>query len=70
MDRGDRMFYTLRDIDTELWSKAKAKATFERKTMRKVILESLKWYITPVETTASPNKNKKGKKKDSGKGNR
>ena len=38
----------LRDIDIELWSKVKAKATLERKTMREVIFESLKWYIKPV----------------------
>lgn len=44
------------------WSKVKAKATLERKTMREVIFESLKEYITPVET-ASPDKKKKGKKK-------
>ena len=37
------MFYTLRDIDIELWSKAKAKATWERKRMREVIFQSLKW---------------------------
>lgn len=36
------MGYILRDIDIELWSKAKARATLERKTMREVILENLK----------------------------
>ena len=41
------MDYILRDIDIELWSKVKAKATLERKTMREVIFEGLKWYITP-----------------------
>ena len=50
----------LRDIDTELWSKVKAKATLERKTMRGVIFEGLKWYVKPAETTASPDKKKKG----------
>ena len=55
------MDYILRDIDTELWSKVKAKATLERKTMRKVLFESLKEYITSVE--ASLDKKKKGKKK-------
>jgi hypothetical protein len=54
------MDYILGDIDIELWSKVKANATLERKTMREVIFESLKWYITPVETTASPDKKKKG----------
>ncbi len=53
------MDYILRDIDIELWSKVKAKATLERKTMREVIFESLKWYITPAGATAK----KKGKKK-------
>jgi len=55
------MDYILRDIDIELWSKVKAKATLERKTMREVIFESLRWFITPVET--SLDKKKKGKKK-------
>lgn len=58
------VYYILRDIDIELWSKVKAKATLERKTMREVIFESLKQYITPVEITASPDKKKRGKKKD------
>jgi len=31
--------------------------------MREVIFESLKWYITPVETAATLNKKRKGKKK-------
>ena len=62
-ERGECMDYILRDIDIELWSKVKAKATLERKTMREVIFESLRWYIMPVETTASSNKKKKGKKK-------
>jgi len=62
------MFYPLRDIEIELWNKAKAKATLEPKTMGEVIFESLKCYITPVEPAASPNKNKKGKKKHRGKG--
>ncbi len=56
------MDYILRDIDIELWSKVKAKATLERKTMREAIFESLKWYIGPTETTSS-DKKKKGKKK-------
>lgn len=34
------------------------------KTMREVIFEGLKRYITPVEITASPDKKKRGKKKD------
>jgi hypothetical protein len=54
------MDYILRDIDIELWSKVKAKATLERKTMREVIFESLKWYITPMET--SHDKRRKGEK--------
>ena len=57
------MDYILRDIDIELWSKVKAKATLERKTMREVILESLKWYITPLEDSTS-DRRKKGKKKN------
>jgi hypothetical protein len=56
------MDYILRDIDIELWSKVKAKATLERKTMREAIFEGLKWYATPANTT-SPDKKKKGKKK-------
>jgi hypothetical protein len=55
------MDYILRDIDIELWSKVKAKATLDRKTMREVIFEGLKWYIRPAEATATPQK--KGKKK-------
>jgi hypothetical protein len=42
---------------------SKLKATLERKSMREVIFESLKWYVTPVETTASSDKKKKGEKK-------
>jgi hypothetical protein len=57
------MDYILRDIDIELWSKVKAKATLERKTMREVIFESLKWYIKPVETAAVSDTKKKPKKK-------
>lgn len=58
------MDYNLRDIDIELCSKVKAKPTLERKTMREVIFESLKWYVTPVETATSIyNRNNKGKKK-------
>ena len=56
------MDYILRDIDIELWSKVKAKATLERKTMREVIFESLKWYIKPTEIATSSEKKKKGKK--------
>jgi len=54
----------LGDIDIELWSKVKAKATLERKTMREVIFGSLKQYIKPVETAAGSDKKKKAKKKD------
>jgi len=54
--------YILRDIDIESWSKVKAKATLERKTMREVIFEGLKWYIKSAEDPAS-DKRKKGKKK-------
>ena len=56
------MDYILRDIDIELWSKVKAKATLERKTMREVIFEGLQWYIRPGGATASSDKKKKGKK--------
>ncbi len=55
------MDYILRDIDIELWSKVKAKATLERKTMREVIFDGLKWYVTPAEIPATPQK-KKGEK--------
>jgi hypothetical protein len=58
------MDYILRDIDIELWSKVKAKATLERKTMREVIFESLKWYVTPVAVSAGSDKKKRAKKKD------
>jgi len=58
------MDYILRDIDIELRSKVRAKATSERKTIREVIFESLQWYMTPVETTASADKKeKRGKSK-------
>jgi hypothetical protein len=56
------MDYILRDIDIELWSKVKAKATLERKTMREVIFESLKNYV--MAETASSSAKKKGKKKN------
>ena len=52
------MDYILRDIDIELWSKVKAKATLERKTMREAIFEGLKWYIRPEETSARSYKKK------------
>ena len=55
------MDYILRDIDIELWSKVKAKATLERKTMREAIFEGLKWYAASLENPATPRK--KGKKK-------
>ena len=56
------MDYILRDIDIELWSRVKAKATLERKTMREAIFEGLKWYAVSVENPANPQK-KKGKKR-------
>lgn len=56
------MDYILKDIDIELWSKVKAKATLERKTMREVIFEDLKWYIT-VDTAAGSDKRKRAKTK-------
>ena len=34
--------------------------TLEQKAMREVIFENLKGYIALVETSASPDKNKKG----------
>ena len=52
----------LGDIDIGLWTKVKAKATLERKTMREVIFEGLKWHITPVETIGATNKKKKWEK--------
>ncbi len=55
--------YILRGIEIELWSKVKAKATLERKTVREVIFEDLKWYLTPVEIPASSDKKKKGKRR-------
>ncbi len=56
--------YILRDIDIELRSKVKAKASLERKTMQEVIFEGLKWYIKPAEIATSSEKKKKGKKSD------
>jgi len=32
--------------------------------MRELIFEGLNWYIRPMETSASSDKKKKGKKKD------
>ena len=58
------MDYILRDIDIELWSKVKAKATLERKTMREVIFEGLKWYLKPTEIANFSEKKKKGRKSD------
>ncbi len=57
------MDYILRDIDIELWSKVKAKATLERKTMREAIFEGLRWYAAAAagENPRTPQK-KKGKK--------
>jgi hypothetical protein len=55
------MDYILRDIDINLWAQAKQKATVERKSMREVLFEGLKWYVTPAEIPATPQK--KGKKK-------
>jgi hypothetical protein len=52
------------DIDIELWSKVKTKATLERKTMRGVIFGGLEWYIKPTEIATSSDKKKKGGKKD------
>jgi hypothetical protein len=51
------MDYILRNIDIELWSKVKAKATLERKTMREAIFEGLKWYAT-AHSPASTDKKK------------
>jgi hypothetical protein len=61
------MDYILRDIDIELWSKVKAKAALERKTMREVIFGGLEWYILPMDTTTkniTMSGGKKGKKKN------
>ena len=55
------MDYILRDIDIELWSKVKANP--ERKTMREVIFEGPKRYISLVGAPASSDKNKKEKKR-------
>jgi hypothetical protein len=38
--------------------------TLDRKTMREVIFEGLKWYVSPTGTTTSSDKKKKRKKKD------
>ena len=55
------MDYVLRDIDLVLWSKANERRTLERKSMRKVLFESLEWYIsTPAKLSL---KKKKGEKK-------
>jgi hypothetical protein len=56
------MDYILRDIDIELWSKVKAKATLERKTMREAIFEGLKWYASD-EPSATHQKKKEKKKR-------
>ncbi len=53
-----------KDIDMELWGKAKAKATLERKTMCEVIFEGLKWYLKPTEIAIFSEKKKKGRKSD------
>jgi hypothetical protein len=58
------MDYILRDIDIELWSKVKAKATLERKTMREAIFEGLRWYIKTTEDPAAFGRKKKRKRKD------
>ncbi len=59
------MDYILRDIDIELWSKVKAKATLERKTMREAIFEGLKWYVTAYVPAGSDKKKaKKGRLKE------
>jgi hypothetical protein len=50
-------------INTESWSKVKAKATLERQTMREVIFEGLQQYIIVVQNPSSPNKKRKGEKK-------
>ena len=56
------MDYVLKDIDLVLWSKVKAKATLERKTMKDVLFEGLEWYVTSEGNPATHQK-KKGKKK-------
>ena len=56
------MDYILRGIDINLWAQAKQKATVERKSMREVLFEGIKWYVTPAEIPTTPQK-KKGKKK-------
>jgi hypothetical protein len=57
------MDYILRNIDIELWSKVKAKATLERKTMREAIFEGLKLYLRQVQPPIG-SKKKKAKQKD------
>jgi aspartate/tyrosine/aromatic aminotransferase len=54
--------YILRDIGVKLWAQAKQKATLKRKSMREVLFDRLKWYVTASEIPASPQK-KKGEKK-------
>jgi hypothetical protein len=56
------MDYILRGIDVNLWAQAKQEATVERKSMREVLFEGLKWYVTLAEIPATLQK-KKGKKK-------
>jgi len=56
------MDYILKDIDINLWAQAKQKATIERKSIREVLLEGLKWYVAPEELPATPQK-KKGEKR-------
>lgn len=53
--------YILRDIDIELWSKVKAKAPLERKTMREVIFEGLKWYLKPTEIANFSERKREGR---------
>jgi hypothetical protein len=57
------MDYILRDIDVTLWAQAKQKATLERKSMREVLFEGLKWYVTPEEVPAKVGKEGKKKKR-------
>jgi hypothetical protein len=37
--------YMLKGVDPELWRKVRAKAAFEGRTIREVIVELLNWWV-------------------------
>ena len=48
-------------FDIELWSRAKAKATLERKSMKEVLFEGLNLRLKQTESDKKPKKSKKTK---------